>query len=222
MMDILKRFAKLAKIKKDNDMVKLCEKQRHIFKHAILDNAWDEDHFVRAFFENGDVLGANSNKECKIDLISQAWAVIAMKDYPDVQNELEDSLKAAEKYLVDKDVGIVRLLYPAFDNPKNDPGYIKAYVPGTRENGGQYTHAATWLAKAYFDMGDKKKGTEILHMISPISHSDSKEKADTYMVEPYVVAADIYANPDHMGRGGWTWYTGSASWMYKVIEDYLK
>lgn len=222
MMDILKRFAKLAKIKKDNDMVKLCEKQRHIFKHAILDNAWDEDHFVRAFFENGDVLGANSNKECKIDLISQAWAVIAMKDYPDVQNELEDSLKVAEKYLVDKDVGIVRLLYPAFDNPKNDPGYIKAYVPGTRENGGQYTHAATWLAKAYFDMGDKKKGTEILHMISPISHSDSKEKADTYMVEPYVVAADIYANPDHMGRGGWTWYTGSASWMYKVIEDYLK
>lgn len=222
MMDILKRFAKLAKIKKDSDMVKLCEKQRHIFKHAILDNAWDEDHFVRAFFENGDVLGANSNKECKIDLISQAWAVIAMKDYPDVQNELQESLKAAEKYLVDKDVGIVRLLYPAFDNPKNDPGYIKAYVPGTRENGGQYTHAATWLAKAYFDMDDKKKGTEVLHMICPISHSDSKEKADTYMVEPYVVAADIYANPDHMGRGGWTWYTGSASWMYKVIEDYLK
>lgn len=222
MMDILKRFAKLAKIKNDNDMVKLCDKKRHIFKHAILDNAWNENHFVRAFFENGDVLGANSNKECKIDLISQAWAVIAMKDYPDVQNELEESLKSAEKYLVDKENGIVKLLYPAFDNPKNDPGYIKAYVPGTRENGGQYTHAATWLAKAYFDMGDEKKGTEILHMICPISHSDSKEKADKYMVEPYVVAADIYSNPDHMGRGGWTWYTGSASWMYKVIEDYLK
>lgn len=222
MMDILKRFVNLAKIKQDEKMVKLCEKQRHIFKYAILDNAWDEEHFVRAFFENGDVLGANSNTECKIDLISQAWAVIAMKDYPDVRNELETSLKSVEKYLVDKENGIVKLLYPAFDNPKNDPGYIKAYVPGTRENGGQYTHAATWLAKAYFDMGDKKKGTEILHMISPIAHSDSKEKADTYMVEPYVVAADIYANPDHMGRGGWTWYTGSASWMYKVIEDYLK
>ena len=222
MMDILDRFSKIAKIKKDNEMQKLCEKQRHIFKHAILENAWDEDHFVRAFFENGDVLGANSNKECKIDLISQAWAVIAMKDYPDVQEELKKSLEAVEKYLVDEEHGIVKLLYPAFDKPKNDPGYIKAYVPGTRENGGQYTHAATWLAKAYFDMGNEKRGTEILKMICPISHSDTKEKADIYMVEPYVVAADIYSNPDHVGRGGWTWYTGSSSWMYKIIEDYLK
>lgn len=222
MMDILDRFSSIAKIKKDNEMQKLCEKQRHIFKHAILENAWDEDHFVRAFFENGDVLGANSNKECKIDLISQAWAVIAMKDYPDVQEELKKSLEAVEKYLVDEEHGIVKLLYPAFDKPKNDPGYIKAYVPGTRENGGQYTHAATWLAKAYFDMGNEKRGTEILKMICPITHSDTKEKADIYMVEPYVVAADIYSNPDHVGRGGWTWYTGSSSWMYKIIEDYLK
>lgn len=222
MMDILDRFSSIAKIKKDNEMQKLCEKQRHIFKHALLENAWDEDHFVRAFFENGDVLGANSNKECKIDLISQAWAVIAMKDYPDVQEELKKSLEAVEKYLVDEEHGIVKLLYPAFDKPKNDPGYIKAYVPGTRENGGQYTHAATWLAKAYFDMGNEKRGTEILKMICPITHSDTKEKADIYMVEPYVVAADIYSNPDHVGRGGWTWYTGSSSWMYKIIEDYLK
>lgn len=222
MMNILDRFAKIAKLKKDEEMVKTCERHRHIFKHAILENAWDEDHFVRAFFENGDVLGAYSNEECKIDLISQAWAVIAMKEDPDFKNELELSLEAAEKYLVDQENGIVKLLYPAFDKPRNDPGYIKAYVPGTRENGGQYTHAATWLAKAYFDMGQVQKGIDILHMICPISHSDTKEKADTYMVEPYVVAADIYSNPDHVGRGGWTWYTGSSSWMYKIIEDYLK
>ena len=221
MMDILDRFKDLAKIKNDDEMEKICINKRHILKHNVLENAWDGSHFVRAFFENGDVLGSSKNTECKIDLISQAWAVISMKEYKDVKNELELCIKSAEKYLVDKEHGIVKLLYPAFDHPKNDPGYIKAYVPGTRENGGQYTHAATWLAKAYFDMGDYKKGTEILEMICPISHSDTKQKADIYMVEPYVIAADIYSNPEHIGRGGWTWYTGSAAWMYKVIEDYL-
>lgn len=221
MMDVLDRFGKIAAMMEDTDMVKTCEKQRHILKHNVIANAWDKDHFVRAFFENGDVLGAYANKECKIDLISQAWAVISMKTYQDVQNELKLSLESAEKYLVDKENGIVKLLYPAFDKPKNNPGYIKAYVPGTRENGGQYTHAATWLAKAYFDMHERQKGIEILKLISPIWHSDTKEKADTYMVEPYVVAADIYANPEHVGRGGWTWYTGSSAWMYKIIEDYL-
>lgn len=221
MMDILKRFSKIAKIKNDNEMEMICDKKRHIFKHSIIENAWDNDHFVRAFFENGEVLGASSNNECKIDLISQAWAVIAMKDYPDVKNELIDSLNSADKYLVDKENQIVKLLYPAFDKPKNNPGYIKAYVPGTRENGGQYTHAATWLAKAYFELGQEKEAIEILKFINPIYHSDTKEKADKYMVEPYVVAADIYSNPEHIGRGGWTWYTGSSAWTYKVIEDYL-
>ena len=188
---------------------------------SVLENAWDGTNFVRAFFENGAVLGSNSNKECKIDLISQAWAVIAMKEYPDVKNELMEALKSVDKYLVDKENMIVKLLYPAFDKPKNNPGYIKAYVPGTRENGGQYTHAATWLAKAYFELGMEKEGLEILRFINPIYHSDTKERVEKYMVEPYVVAADIYSNENHMGRGGWTWYTGSSAWMYKVIEDYL-
>ena len=220
-MDILNRFSKIANIMKDKEMEDICIKKRHIFKHSIIEHCWDHDHFVRAFFENGDVLGAYSNKECKIDLISQAWAVIAMKDYPDVQNELRECLEAADKYLVDKEHAIVKLLYPAFDKPKNNPGYIKAYVPGTRENGGQYTHGAVWLAKAYFELNEYEKGKEILRLLNPITHSDSKEKADIYMVEPYVVAADIYSNPEHLGRGGWTWYTGSSAWMYKVIEDYL-
>ncbi len=222
MMNILDRFKKLANIKNDDEMLQLCNKNVHIFKHNIIANAWDTDHFVRAFFENGEVLGAYSNKECKIDLISQAWAVIAMKNYKDVQDELKLSIESAEKYLVDKEHMLVRLLYPAFDKPKNNPGYIKAYVPGIRENGGQYTHAATWLAKAYFELKEKEKGIEILNMINPISHSDTKEHADIYKVEPYVVAADIYSNPEHAGRGGWTWYTGSSAWMYKIIEDYLK
>lgn len=222
MMNVLEKFASIAEIMNDTEMKKECERSRHIFKHNIIANTWDEDHFVRAFFENGDVLGAYSNKECKIDLISQAWAAISMKDYTDVQNEIHTALESADKYLVDKKNMIVKLLYPAFDKPKNDPGYIKAYVPGTRENGGQYTHASTWLAKAYFEIGEDEKGLEILNLINPINHADTKENAEIYMVEPYVIAADVYTNPDHVGRGGWTWYTGSSAWMYKVIEDYIE
>lgn len=222
MIEVLKKFINIAKIKKDADMVKVCERNIHIFKHNLIANAWDKDHFVRAFFENGQVLGSYSNDECKVDLISQAWAVIALKDYQDMQEELNMCLQTAEKYLVDKEHMIVKLLYPAFDKPKMNPGYIKAYVPGTRENGGQYTHAAIWLAKAYFENKQYEKGVEILRYINPITHSDTKEGADRYMVEPYVVAADIYSNPNHVGRGGWTWYTGSAAWAYKTIVEYMK
>ena len=222
MMNVLDRFKSIAKYMNDEEMLDICCKERHLLKHSIIENCWDTDHFVRAYFENGEVLGAYSNKECKLDIISQSWAVISMIKDKDVKNELETCMEAAYKYLVDKENMVVRLLYPPFDKPKNNPGYIKAYVPGTRENGGQYTHAATWFAKAYFELKNKEKGMEILKYINPIYHSDTKEKADKYMVEPYVVAADIYSNPDHPGRGGWTWYTGSSSWMYKVIEDYLK
>ena len=222
MMNVLEKFIYLANIKFEFELYNEYEKKIEELKESVLKNAWDTDHFVRAFFENGEVLGAYVNKECKIDLISQAWAVISMKTYKDVQDKLKMCMETAQKYLVDKKLGIVKLLYPAFNNEsKNNPGYIRSYVPGIRENGGQYTHAAVWFAKAYFEMNEYKKGEEILKMINPISHSDTKEKADIYMVEPYVVAADIYSNSEHPGRGGWTWYTGSSGWMYKVIEDYL-
>ena len=222
MMNVLEKFIYLANIKFEFELSNEYEKKIEELKESVLKNAWDTDHFVRAFFENGEVLGAYVNKECKIDLISQAWAVISMKTYKDVQDKLKMCMETAQKYLVDKKLGIVKLLYPAFNNEsKNNPGYIRSYVPGIRENGGQYTHAAVWFAKAYFEMNEYKKGEEILKMINPISHSDTKEKADIYMVEPYVVAADIYSNSEYPGRGGWTWYTGSSGWMYKVIEDYL-
>ena len=220
-MNILEKFIPIASYMKDEEMVKICEKQQHVFKHSILSTSFNKDHFVRAFFENGEVLGSYENEECKIDLISQTWSVIAMNKYVDVQNEINISMETAEKYLIDKENMIVSLLYPAFNKPKNNPGYIKAYVPGTRENGGQYTHAATWAAKAYFELKQNEKAMDILKYINPIHHSDTKEKADKYMVEPYVLAADVYTNPEHIGRGGWTWYTGSSSWMYKIIEDYL-
>lgn len=222
MMNVLEKFVYLANLKFDYELVKKYEKKREELKESILKYTWDTDHFVRAFFENGQILGSYSNNECKVDLISQAWAVISMKEYSEVHDKLIKCLETADKYLVDRKLGIVKLLYPAFNNNEvNNPGYIRAYVPGIRENGGQYTHASVWLAKAYFEMNEYKKGKEILKMINPISHSDTKEKADVYMVEPYVVAADIYSNEEHPGRGGWTWYTGSSGWMYKVIEDYL-
>ena len=219
MMDILDRFAKIAELKMDEVNKMHFMSERHVLKHAIFAYAWTGDYFARAFFPDGTPLGAPESEQCKIDLISQAWAAIALRKYPDSKEEIKYSLESAEKYLVDRVHNVVKLLYPPFDNPKQNPGYIKAYVPGVRENGGQYTHAAIWLAKAYFDTGDMEKGLDILRILNPISHSDSKEEAERYMVEPYVIAADVYSNEDHVGRGGWTWYTGSAAWMYKVIED---
>ena len=219
MIDILDKFKVIAQYIKDEEMENICIKERHLLKHSIVTSAYNGEYFVRAFFENGEVLGNSTNDECKIDLISQSWAAISLKNYPDMKEEIKSSLNLADKYLVDRENMIVKLLYPPFDKPKNNPGYIKAYVPGIRENGGQYTHAATWLAKAYFEIGIDKKAMEVLKYINPIHHSDTKEKADIYMVEPFVVAADIYSNKEHLGRGGWTWYTGAAAWTYKVIED---
>ncbi len=222
MMDILKRFTKIAEYMKDTENKKIFEKERHILKHSVIDNAWDGKYFVRAYFENGKVLGSHKNKECMIDLISQAWSAIALKEYEDCEDEIISALKEAEKYLVDKDNKIIRLMYPPIDNMKEEPGYIRAYIPGVRENGGQYTHGAIWLAKAYFELGENKKGLRILKILNSIYHGDTKENADIYMVEPYVVSADVYSNKEHVGRGGWSWYTGSSAWMYKVIEDNFK
>ncbi len=218
-MDILEKFIKLAEIKKDFKMIEVCSNYRTKLKDAVCTNAYEEEHFVRAFFENGEVLGSFTNEECKVDLISQAWAAIALKDFKEEKEKIDKALNIADKYLVDRENKIVKLLYPPFNKPKNNPGYIKSYVPGVRENGGQYTHASTWLAKAYFELNRHEEGLEILKFLCPIYHSNSKEEADKYMVEPYVLAADVYANDEHVGRGGWTWYTGSAAWYYKVIED---
>ena len=219
MIDILKKFAGISEYNLDEVNKMHFDSERHMLKHAIFASAFDGEYFARAFYPDGEPLGSSKSEDCKIDLISQCWAAISLKDYPDCEEDIKSALYNAEKYLVDRDNMIVKLLYPPFDNPKHDPGYIKAYVPGVRENGGQYTHAAVWLAKAYFDTNRNKDAMGILRLLNPIYHSENKETADVYMVEPYVVAADVYANKDHLGRGGWTWYTGSSAWMYKVIED---
>jgi len=222
MMDILEKFADISEIMLDEVDKMHFYSERHMLKHAIFTHAFDGNYFARAFYDDGSSLGTKDSEDCKIDLISQSWAAIALKDYPDTQEEIKSALSYAEKYLVDRENKIVKLLYPPFDNPKHNPGYIKAYIPGVRENGGQYTHGAIWLAKAYFETNQKEKAMDILRILNPINHSNNKEIANIYKVEPYVIAADVYSNVDHIGRGGWTWYTGSAAWMYKVIEDNFK
>jgi len=175
--------------------------------------AWDGAWYRRAYFDDGTPLGTKSAEECRIDAIAQAWAVISGGGAPD---RAMRALESVEEKLVSWEDGLVALLTPPFDRMTQDPGYIKGYVPGVRENGGQYTHAAIWVVMAYALMGDGDEAVALLDLINPINHALSKDEADVYRVEPYVIAADVYAAEPHVGRGGWTWYTGSASWFYNV------
>ncbi|MDP2369964.1 GH36-type glycosyl hydrolase domain-containing protein [Rhodoferax sp.] len=186
---------------------------------ALNQDGWDGDWYRRAWYDNGDPLGSKSSDECQIDALAQAWAVISGVASPERAQQVLDAL---EHHLISDQDQLIRLLTPAFENTPNDPGYIKGYVAGVRENGGQYTHAALWVVKAMAMAGRRERATELLNMLSPISHSSTPAGVERYKVEPYVIAADIYGVAPHVGRGGWTWYTGSAGWMYRVaIESIL-
>ncbi len=180
--------------------------------------AWDGDWYRRAFFDDGAPLGSVSNNECRIDSIAQSWAVISRAAEP---TRVSRAMAALDKFLVRRDEKLTLLFTPPFDNPAQDPGYIKGYPLGIRENGGQYTHAALWAAQAFAMQGDGERAGELLAMLNPIHHGDSPGEIHRYKVEPYVVCADVYSEPPHVGRGGWTWYTGSAGWMYRVILESL-
>ena len=187
-------------------------------KRALNKNGWDGRWYKRAYTDDGDILGSIENEECRIDSISQSWSVISNAGDNDKKYI---SMESLENHLIDRENGIIKLLDPPFDKGKLKPGYIKAYLPGVRENGGQYTHAAIWaiIAEAILGFGDKV--VELFNMINPIEHARTKESAQKYKVEPYVVAADVYGTGNLIGRGGWTWYTGSASWMYKAGIEYI-
>lgn len=187
-------------------------------KQNLNTHGWDGRWYKRAYTDDGDILGSIENEECKIDCIAQSWSVISSAGDNDKKYVAMDSL---EKYLVDKQNGIIKLLDPAFEKSKLEPGYIKAYLPGVRENGGQYTHAAVWaiIANAILGFGDK--AGEYFRIINPIEHTITKEAVNRYKVEPYVIAADVYGVGNLIGRGGWTWYTGSSSWMYKAGIEYI-
>jgi cyclic beta-1,2-glucan synthetase len=209
----LTAFARLADGHDDVERATEWRQFAATLKDSIERQAWDGDWYRRAYFDDGSPLGSVANNECRIDAIAQSWAVISHAGEP---ARAARAMAAVDKYLVRRDEKVLLLLAPPFDNPARDPGYIKGYPPGIRENGGQYTHAALWAAMAWAMQGDGDRTGEILSMLNPINHAGDTAGAHRYRVEPYVVCADIYAMPPHVGRGGWTWYTGSAAWMYRV------
>jgi cellobiose phosphorylase len=216
--EVLTQFAKISRLHGDTSFEELCNKEAQQLRLNIEQHGWDGLWYRRAFFDNGAVLGSAKNQECRIDSIAQSWSVLSGAGN---SNHSRLAMESLSQYLIRSDIGIVLLLHPPFDKSSLNPGYIKGYVPGVRENGGQYTHGAVWAAMAFAALGDNNRAWEILTMINPINHANYPEAMATYKVEPYVVAADVYAFAPHTGRGGWTWYTGAAGWMYRLIVEYL-
>jgi len=212
----LMRFEKICRMMEDTERAERYKKVASKLKKQLNKEGWDGEWYLRAFYDDGTPLGSASNDECKIDAISQAWAVISgVAD----EGRSRKALDSAEKYLISEFDKIIRLLSPPFDKTEKNPGYIKGYIPGVRENGGQYTHGALWVIKAMAEQGMGEKAARYMHMINPINHSSTKELCLQYKVEPYVVAADVYGEPPLTRMGGWTWYTGSGGWMYRVMLE---
>ena len=188
-------------------------------RRSLERNGWDGDWYRRAFFDDGTPLGSAVNVECRIDSIAQSWAVLSGAANPP---HAARAMAAVEEYLVRRGDGLVLLFTPPFDQADVDPGYVRGYLPGIRENGGQYTHGAIWSVLAFAALGDGDKAGELFSILNPINHASTRAGVHRYKVEPYVMAADVYSEPPHVGRGGWTWYSGSAGWMYQAgIESIL-
>jgi cyclic beta-1,2-glucan synthetase len=218
LLSLLGPFAEIAQSRGDRDLAETYRQHVSALTSA-LDNAWDGEWYRRAYFDDGTPLGSKVNEECRIDAIAQSWAVLSGGGHPD---RARQAMGSADLHLVRRSDRLILLLKPPFDTMRPSPGYIQGYVPGVRENGGQYTHAALWTIMAFAAMGDGDTATELYSMINPINQTRTPEDLQRYRAEPYVVAADVYSQPPHTGRGGWTWYTGSASWMYRVgLESIL-
>ncbi|GGX91570.1 glycosyl transferase [Massilia dura] len=216
---ILRDFIPFCEGRRDTARVKAYGEYLAHLAQALNDAGWDGEWYRRAYYDNGAVLGSKDSDECRIDALAQAWAVISGAAPPD---RARQALDAMEAQLVSEDDKLIRLLTPPFVDTPHDPGYIKGYVAGVRENGGQYTHAACWAVRALAEAGRRDRAARLLRMLSPVSHALDKAAADIYKVEPYVIAADVYGAAPHVGRGGWTWYTGSSGWMFRVgLESVL-
>jgi cellobiose phosphorylase len=215
---VLMQFSEIAIKREDYKISSLCAKEADELQQHLNHDAWDGSWYKRAWFDDGSPLGCSENTECKIDSLAQSWSVLSKAG--DLKNS-HQAMNSVYKFLVNQEHSFIKLLDPPFDTSTLEPGYIKGYVPGVRENGGQYTHAAIWTAMAFAQLGETKKAWELCAMINPIEHASSPESIDVYQVDPYVMAADIYSCAPHEGRGGWTWYTGSASWMYRFIVESL-
>ena len=216
--DVLMQFAEVARLRGDLTFAQRCQTEASDLRQSIEQHGWDGDWYRRAYFDDGLPLGSASNPECQIDSIAQSWSVLSGAGDA---TRSRIAMGALDRRLVRRNRGLIQLLDPPFDKSPLNPGYIKGYVPGVRENGGQYTHAAIWAAMAFAALGDSRRAWELLDMINPVNHARSPREIARYKVEPYVVAADVYAVSPHTGRGGWTWYTGSAGWMYRLIVESL-
>ena len=214
----LNLFADLARGRNDEVFADLCSEQAIQLLSNIETHAWDGAWYRRAWFDDGTPLGSSDNDECRIDSISQSWAVISRGGDPGRARQAMDAL---DQRLVRRDAQLIQLLTPPFDQSALEPGYIKGYLPGVRENGGQYTHAAIWSTMAFALLGEHERAWELYAMLNPVNHGSEPQDIARYQVEPYVMCADIYAVPPHTGRGGWTWYTGAAGWMYRLTVETL-
>ena len=216
--DILIQFSELATRHGDATFAERCQKEAGILQANIEQHAWDGNWYRRAYFDDGTPLGSTTNQECRIDSVSQSWSVLSGAAPKERQRQ---AMEAVNQHLVQRDAKLIQLLDPPFDQSPLNPGYIKGYVPGVRENGGQYTHAAVWTTMAFAMLGDQERAWKLLAMINPVNHTRTQETVAVYKVEPYVVAADVYAVLPHVGRGGWSWYTGSAGWLYRLMLETL-
>lgn len=216
--DVLMKFSVIADNYKDKEFHIKCISQAQKLKDNIHQNAWDGEWYRRAYFDDGTPLGSSQNEECRIDSISQSWSVISGAGEP---QKVAQAMASLNEHLIDRKNGIIKLLTPAFDKSELYPGYIKGYVPGVRENGGQYTHAAIWTMMAFAIKKDREKVWELFSMVNPVNHAADPTETHKYKAEPYVMAADVYGVAPHEGRGGWTWYTGSAGWTYQLALEHI-
>jgi cyclic beta-1,2-glucan synthetase len=214
----LRRFADIADGLWKSSLATAWRETALLLRESLEIEAWDGDWYRRAFFDDGTPLGSSVNPECRIDSIAQSWAVIHGGAPED---RARRAMASVEAYLVHRGDGLVRLFTPPFDTWEVDPGYIKGYLPGVRENGGQYTHAAIWCVIAFATLGDGDRAGELFGLLNPINHASTRAGIHRYRVEPYVAAADVYSEAPHVGRGGWTWYTGSAGWMYRAGVEWI-
>ncbi|MDD4093891.1 MAG: cyclic beta 1-2 glucan synthetase, partial [Methanothrix sp.] len=216
--DVLTKFEVIAQMRGDDTFSNLCRSEAANLRGKIRENGWDGHWYLRAYFDSGEPLGSAADRECRIDSVSQSWSVLSGAGDPERSKE---AMEVVNRILVDRDNSLIQLLSPPFDKSDSDPGYIKGYIPGVRENGGQYTHAAIWVIMAFAAMGDSVRAWELLDLINPVNHGLTPEQVATYGAEPYVMSADVYTLPPHAGRGGWTWYTGASGWMYRLIVESL-
>ena len=210
---LLAPFASIAEARGDLQQAALYRSHAALLGRA-LEEAWDGEWYRRAYFDDGTPLGSRQNAECRIDSIAQSWAVISGVGDPE---RARQAMQSVDRWLVDRQAQLILLLTPPFDKSEPNPGYIRGYVPGVRENGGQYTHAALWVVLAQALLGRGDAAHELLSFVNPINRSMDRDRVKRYRVDPYAIAADVYSAQGHVGRGGWTWYTGASGWMYRII-----